>query len=125
MLTQTLPRISSKTGQMAGYHSAHVEHLPKSRLRKFAWAGVVLAVVGAGTYFRHQSPSSAAEHESPSPTRQVAVITPQRATSKEILLPGTIQAFQATDLFARANGYLKAWHVDIGASVKAGQLLAE
>ncbi|HYV39234.1 MAG TPA: efflux RND transporter periplasmic adaptor subunit, partial [Gemmataceae bacterium] len=127
MLTQTLPRISVKTGQMMAFRkdAGHVRHTPTSRLRKFAWAGAVLAVVGAGFYFRQQSTSTAAEHETQAPTRQVTVITPQRAAAKEIVLPATIQAFQATDLFARANGYLKAWHVDIGASVKAGQILAE
>src|SRR5438270_7165730 len=36
-----------------------------------------------------------------------------------------MQAFKDTPIWARASGYLKAWHVDIGARVKQGQLLAE
>jgi RND family efflux transporter MFP subunit len=39
-------------------------------------------------------------------------------------LPGNIQAFTDAPIYARTNGYLKKWYVDIGARVKAGQLLA-
>jgi len=45
--------------------------------------------------------------------------------TEEVALPGNAQAFVATPIYARTNGYLKAWHFDIGARVKAGQLLAE
>ena len=43
----------------------------------------------------------------------------------EIVLPGNTQAFNDTPIYARTNGYLKRWYVDIGAHVKQGQLLAE
>jgi RND family efflux transporter MFP subunit len=36
-----------------------------------------------------------------------------------------VQAYIDSPIYARTNGYLKSWHVDIGAHVKAGQLLAE
>src|SRR3954470_3766375 len=56
----------------------------------------------------------------------VAVVTATRgAPQEEIVLPGTIQAFADAPIYARTNGYLKRWHVDIGAKVQAGQLLAE
>jgi RND family efflux transporter MFP subunit len=56
----------------------------------------------------------------------VAVVTPTRgAPQEEIVLPGTIQAFTDAPIYARTNGYLKRWYVDIGARVQAGQLLAE
>lgn len=45
--------------------------------------------------------------------------------SHELILPGDIQAYQVATLFARTNGYLKAWYTDIGATVKEGQLMAE
>jgi len=41
------------------------------------------------------------------------------------VLPGNAQAYVATPIYARTNGYLKTWYFDIGAHVKAGQLLAE
>lgn len=44
--------------------------------------------------------------------------------AQEVVLPGNMQAFIETPLWARASGYLKAWYADIGAHVKQGQLLA-
>jgi RND family efflux transporter MFP subunit len=41
------------------------------------------------------------------------------------VLPGNMQAFIDTPIWARASGYLRVWYVDIGARVKQGQLLAE
>jgi len=56
----------------------------------------------------------------------VSVITPQRsAPTQEITLPGNVQPFITSPIFSRTNGYLKAWHFDIGAHVKKGDLLAE
>ncbi len=42
-----------------------------------------------------------------------------------LTLPASVRAFQEATLYARTNGYLKRWHVDIGDRVRAGQLLAE
>ena len=44
---------------------------------------------------------------------------------KKSFLPGNIQAFIDAPIYARTNGYLKRWYVDIGGRVKNGQLLAE
>ncbi|MGH9702894.1 MAG: efflux RND transporter periplasmic adaptor subunit [Candidatus Acidiferrales bacterium] len=56
----------------------------------------------------------------------VAVVHAKRgAPQQEIVLPGNIQAFTDAPIYARTNGYLRKWYVDIGAHVKAGQLLAE
>ena len=56
----------------------------------------------------------------------VAVVTPQvTGEADEVVLPGNMQAFTDTPIWARASGYLRVWHVDIGAHVKRGQLLAE
>ena len=56
----------------------------------------------------------------------VTVVSPASgAAAQEIRLPGTTQAFTEAPIFARTNGYLKRWYFDIGAHVKAGQLLAE
>jgi len=57
---------------------------------------------------------------------QVNIATAQRdAKPKELVLPGTFDAFNQTTIFPRSNGYVKSWKVDIGDNVKAGQLLAE
>jgi RND family efflux transporter MFP subunit len=56
----------------------------------------------------------------------VAVIKPKPgAAAQELILPGNIEAYVETPVYARTNGYVSRWLVDIGARVKAGQLLAE
>jgi RND family efflux transporter MFP subunit len=56
----------------------------------------------------------------------VAVVLPKRsAPAQEIILPANVQAFADAPIYARTNGYLKRWYVDIGSRVKEGQLLAE
>ena len=55
----------------------------------------------------------------------VSVVLPKRtAPAQEIVLPGNIQPFISSPIYARTDGYLKKWYFDIGAHVKAGQLLA-
>ena len=56
----------------------------------------------------------------------VAVVAPDaRALSPTFDLPGRLEAYYRAPIFARVNGYLKSWSVDIGARVKAGQVIAE
>ncbi len=56
----------------------------------------------------------------------VSVVHPSTGSSTdEIALPGNVQAINEAAIYSRTNGYLKAWHFDIGAQVKQGQLLAE
>jgi RND family efflux transporter MFP subunit len=56
----------------------------------------------------------------------VSVIQPKRGSpTQEITLPANIQAYEDSPIYARTNGYMKKWYTDIGAHVKAGELLAE
>src|SRR5438874_13245242 len=49
---------------------------------------------------------------------EVNVVNAQRDRKpKELILPGTFQAFQETTIYPRANGYVKSWKADIGATV--------
>ena len=41
------------------------------------------------------------------------------------MLPGTLQAYVESPIYARTNGYLKAWYHDIGSRVNKGELLAD
>src|SRR5689334_960116 len=55
----------------------------------------------------------------------VSIALPKRAAPvQEIVLPGNIQPFISSPIYARTDGYLQKWYFDIGAHVKAGQLLA-
>jgi RND family efflux transporter MFP subunit len=55
----------------------------------------------------------------------VSVVTPKRTSpADELILPGNVQPYISSPIYARTNGYLKTWYFDIGARVKKGQLLA-
>jgi RND family efflux transporter MFP subunit len=55
----------------------------------------------------------------------VSVVTPKKtAPATEIILPGNMQPFISSPIYARTDGYLKKWYFDIGAHMKAGELLA-
>lgn len=47
------------------------------------------------------------------------------AAAGNLILPGRFEAYARAPIYARVSGYLKSWKVDIGGSVKSGQLLAE
>jgi RND family efflux transporter MFP subunit len=47
------------------------------------------------------------------------------ALTATINLPGRLEAYYRAPIFARVNGYLKSWNADIGARVKAGEVIAE
>ncbi|HLH01151.1 MAG TPA: efflux RND transporter periplasmic adaptor subunit [Bryobacteraceae bacterium] len=81
------------------------------------WAGIT-ARAKANQALERQTLDNAIE--------TVAVVKPQPSEgAEEVVLPGNMQAFIDTPIWARASGYLKVWHVDIGARVKRGELLAE
>jgi len=56
----------------------------------------------------------------------VSVIPAMRGNAAtEVNLPGTLLPYQETPIYARTNGYVKRWRVDIGTKVAEGELLAE
>ena len=56
----------------------------------------------------------------------VTVIHPAKAaTIIPLQLPGQTRAYIEAPIFAQTSGYLKKWYFDIGAKVKAGDVLAE
>jgi RND family efflux transporter MFP subunit len=57
------------------------------------------------------------------PTVSLAQIEPAAAT-QTLSLPGSIEPYSRAPIYARVNGYLNSWKRDIGAQVKAGEVLA-
>lgn len=87
---------------------------------------VVAYVISTGIQSRVRADAALQRATLAAAVPTVTVIQPKlEAHADEILLPGNIQAFVATPIFARTSGYLKAWYFDIGAHVKTGQLLVE
>jgi len=56
----------------------------------------------------------------------VAVVYPQsEKPDEELVLPGSLQAFEESPIYARTSGYLVRWYKDIGSKVTKGELLAK
>jgi len=89
---------------------------------------VVIAVIGVlgieiGSRVKAATNLRAASSQMAVPS--VSVVLPkQSAPAQEIVLPGNIQPYISSPIYARTDGYLKMWYFDIGAHVKAGDLLA-
>jgi RND family efflux transporter MFP subunit len=74
----------------------------------------------------HTRELNAAAERSSTALPRVSVVTARKAPpTSELTLPGTAQPYRGAALYARINGYLTRWLVDIGDRVKQGQLLAE
>jgi membrane fusion protein (multidrug efflux system) len=109
------------------------EHKPGSaqtrpRFRRILIVGGALLaiafVVGFIPQLRQRQTAAADTKELAIPT--VAVISPAVTTPNSGLnLPAEVKPWQEASIYARVNGYLKDWQVDIGAHVDKDQLLAE
>ena len=91
------------------------------------FAALVLVVIGAITLLQRKSQYAALAKETEVlaiPT--VAVVHPASEPAEEgLVLPGTLQAYVESPIYARTNGYLKRWYKDIGSRVRAGDPLAD
>src|SRR5579862_2013103 len=98
-------------------------------LKRWLIPAVVVLAAAAVVVFGIRS-RLVAEADLSSVTAQLAVpsvstVLPKHtAPAQEIILPGNIQPFISSPIYARTDGYLQKWYFDIGAHVKAGQLLA-
>jgi RND family efflux transporter MFP subunit len=94
-----------------------------------ASCALALAAVGAvvwGISARTRELAEVTKETQDHAVTPVAVVTPERGLpQEEIVLPGTMQPFVDSPIYARTSGYLKRWYADIGTRVQAGQLLAE
>jgi RND family efflux transporter MFP subunit len=93
--------------------------------------GAVLAFVGALGFGAtqlwasdHQVRATSAAQQNFVPSVRVATV---RASDNilDVSLPATTLAFEAANIYARANGYIETRQVDIGDHVKTGDLLAQ
>jgi RND family efflux transporter MFP subunit len=104
---------------------------PSGRPSNHWWVAVlafvaIVALVISGILPRIQARNTLAKETKEMAIPTVTVVHPQRsAPSSELVLPANVQAYIDAPIYARTNGYLKKWYADIGARVKAGQLLAE
>jgi RND family efflux transporter MFP subunit len=88
---------------------------------------IVLIIVGAFTLLQRKAQYAALANETEKLTiPNVAVAHPvAEAPQEDLVLPGTLQAYVESPIYARTNGYLKKWYHDIGSRVRQGELLAD
>src|SRR3984957_15861874 len=91
-----------------------------------AVAGIlVAAVLLFGVWARVRARAALDTETAQAALTAVSVVSPKQTTpAEEIILPGNVQPYISSPIYARTNGYLKKWYFDIGAHVKQGELLA-
>ena len=102
---------------------------PQRPLRR--WLGLAIALIAvaallvSGILSRVKARTTLKAETAQVALTAVSVVSPrQTAPAQEIILPGNVQPFITSPIYARTNGYLKKWYFDIGAHVKQGELLA-
>ena len=102
------------------------------RPRGRSWWIVLLAVVVVALLVvftilpRIQARNTLARETQEMAIPSVSVVHPRHTGPvQEVVLPANVQAYIDAPIYARTNGYLQHWYVDIGARVRSGQLLAE
>jgi RND family efflux transporter MFP subunit len=99
-----------------------------ARLRRYAWMALVIAIALAvwGIVSRVTARAALGRAAAVAAATTVVTVKPSVGQGSEALvLPGSVQAYYEAPIYARTNGYLRAWHTNIGTPVKKGQLLAE
>ncbi len=109
------------------YQPSDLGMAPVGRAKLLIGAALlVLITAGAVTFLNRKSETDALAKETEAvsiPT--VAVVQPQSEPgNEELVLPGNLQAFEESPIFARTNGYLLRWYKDIGSKIEKGELLA-
>lgn len=121
----TRPDRNLKTDAHA--HGPHDGPIKPTHLRFIGLVILIAAGCSAawGIVSRRQQDRSLADWTNQQAEPTVAVAHPSTSgAARALTLPGDVQAFYDAPIYARVNGYLRSWTQDIGAHVKAGQLLA-
>ena len=105
-----------------------VPQIARKRKIKFSFlagAVVLIALAAIGVEMRSSRTQSIQQHSNEAAEMTVTVVHPQKASITIPVLPGQTEAYTDAPIFAQTSGYLKMWYYDIGAKVKAGDVLAE
>jgi RND family efflux transporter MFP subunit len=96
------------------------------KLSFLAGGALFITVAVLGIYSRIESTTGLEQRSNEAAQIIVSVIHPEKAsTTIPLQLPGQTRAYIEAPIFAQTSGYLQKWFFDIGAKVKAGDVLAE
>jgi RND family efflux transporter MFP subunit len=99
--------------------------VPRLRLAGLIAGACAVVAVGWGVFARAKDSRDLKAWTNQQAVPTVKTFNPAPADGEQGLeLPGQLQAYNEAPIYARVSGYLKSWSQDIGARVKAGQLLA-
>jgi RND family efflux transporter MFP subunit len=80
--------------------------------------------VGIFRFFDERAVAKAGETAYSTPPPVDVVVARPATVGQDLVLPGQTAAWYETTIYARVNGYVAKWLVDIGDHVKKGQVLA-
>jgi RND family efflux transporter MFP subunit len=103
------------------------DRLGRKVMPRLALAGIIaIAVAFFGIGSRQKSEADLTQWTNAQAIPTVELVAPQRGVgAQQLVLPGNVDAWYEAPIYARVDGYVKMWYKDIGAKVKAGELLAE
>ena len=103
-----------------------MEAVPRGSYRKYLWFGLAAVLILIFIVFKTFN-GQTQTGPSASPVLPLVVTFPaQRGPNKiSLSLPGDVKAYEDSPIYARVDGYVKSWLVDIGSKVELGQLIAE
>jgi membrane fusion protein, multidrug efflux system len=89
-------------------------------------AGLGLGIYLLAVYPRLQNNRELAALAAAAQKKSVIVVKPTETdATAPLILPGNIEANRSASIYARVDGYISQWYVDIGDRVHQGQVLAE
>ncbi len=106
------------------YDLTHANASWRLRFIGIAILAVAIAIALIGIFNRINHDKALKQVAEEQDVTLVSVFTPENGPSQQsLILPGSVAAYNDAPIYARVGGYLKSWDTDIGAHVKAGQLL--
>jgi RND family efflux transporter MFP subunit len=112
---------------MSEVHTMERQEVDSGRLKLIAIIVAIIAVIAVvwGILSRRHADHQLGDWTKEQAVPTVVTVTPEgEGKGDALVLPGNVQAFNSAPLYARTNGYVRKWFVDIGSPVKAGELLA-
>jgi multidrug efflux system membrane fusion protein len=109
-----------------GHGSARTRVVRSARRASIVLAVLLFAGLARALWAQHAGDAKLADRSAQAAVLHVRTTHPApSAQEARISLPGSVQSVVEAQIYARASGYLRRWHRDIGDRVHKGDLLAE